>query len=409
MMKTTGVRIYGKDDLRLEAWDLPELAENEILARVVVDSICMSTTKLAKQGKDHKRVTRDLKEHPSVIGHEMCGEILQVGDKWKTKHRPGEKFVMQVNMPGQLETPGYSYSHVGGDATYILIPNEVMEKDCLLTYHGETYFEGALVEPLSCLIAAFEANYHLGSRANCHQMGIKDGGTMLMMGATGPMGLLGVDLALHGDKKPGKLVITDVDETKLLRAKKLYHSEEVEMVFVHTANLEEPKKILLELSGGNGYDDIFVFAPVPALVTLGSALLAFDGCLNFFAGPSDRNLQAEVNIYDIHYNQHHYVGTSGGDTQDMKKAIQWIEEKRVDVSKIVTHILGLRDVANITMNLPSLGGGKKLVYTHKDINYTDLTELPDESELKRILEKNNGVWSKEAEVWLLENGLDLQL
>lgn len=408
-MKTTGVRIYGTEDLRLETWELPEPTEDEILAKVVVDSICMSTTKLAQQGNDHKRVTRDLKEYPSVIGHEMCGEILQVGERWKNRFAPGAKFVMQVNMPGQLETPGYSYSHIGGDATYIIIPKEVMEKDCLLTYQGDAFFEGALVEPLSCLIAAFDANYHLGSRANQHEMGIKDGGTLLMMGATGPMGLLGIDLALHGDRRPKKLVITDVDDKKLKRAQALYRSQDVEMVFLNTSDLKDPGKVLKEHSKGLGYDDIFVFAPVPTLITMGSALLSYDGCLNFFAGPSDRSLQASVNFYDIHYNQHHYVGTSGGDTEDLKAAIRLIEEKRVDVAKIVTHILGLKDVAERTINLPHLGGGKKLVYTHKNLNYTDLAQLDPDSKLEQILRSNQGVWSKQAEDWILENTPDLSL
>lgn len=402
-MNTIGVRIYGVEDLRLENWALPTIQDDEILAKVVVDSICMSTTKLAKQGSQHKRVTRNLKDHPSVIGHEMCGEILAVGTKWSQQYRVGDKFVMQVNMPGQLETPGYSYEHTGGDATFIIIPNEVMEKDCLLSYRGGTYFEGALVEPLSCLVAAFDANYHLGDRGNDHRTGIKEGGNMLLMGATGPMGLLGVDLALHGDRKPKRLVVTDVDEIKLARAKALYSSKEVELNFVLTKDMENVQEYLLGLSGGDGYDDVFVFAPVAALVSLGSSLLAYDGCLNFFAGPSDKDLSASINVYGVHYNAHHYVGTSGGDTQDMKKAIQLIEEKKVQVAKIVTHILGLKDVARITMDLPTLGGGKKMVYTHLDMDYTDIAQIDAGTPLGRVLSKTQGIWSEEAEVYVLKN------
>lgn len=400
-MKTTGVRLYGVEDLRLETWEMPPMGPDEILAKVVVDSICMSTTKLSKQGSAHKRVTRDLQEHPSVIGHEMCGEILEVGEKWAQKYKAGDKFVMQVNMPGQLETPGYSYENVGGDATYIIIPNEVMEYDSLLSYKGDTYFEGALVEPLSCLISAFAANYHLGDRVDDHKPGILEGGTMLMMGATGPMGLLGVDLALHGDKKPKKLIVTDIDEAKLKRSEALYTSDEVEIIFLNTAGMENPEEKLRELAGGKGYDDIFVFAPVPALITMGSSLLNTDGCLNFFAGPTDKTLSASVNIYDIHYSNHHYVGTSGGDTQDMKEAISLIENKRVEVAKIVTHVLGLKDVATTTMNLPKLGGGKKIVYTHQALDYFSIEDLDEISPLGEILKKTNGIWSKEAEEYVL--------
>lgn len=44
-MKTKAVRLYGKEDLRLEEFDLPEMKEDEILAHIISDSVCMSTYK----------------------------------------------------------------------------------------------------------------------------------------------------------------------------------------------------------------------------------------------------------------------------------------------------------------------------------------------------------------------------
>ena len=80
-MKTKAVRLYGKSDLRLEEFELPQIKENEILARVVSDSICMSSYKAAIQGEDHKRVPNDIKENPVIIGHEFSGEVVEVGEK----------------------------------------------------------------------------------------------------------------------------------------------------------------------------------------------------------------------------------------------------------------------------------------------------------------------------------------
>ena len=407
-MKTKAVRIYGKGDLRLEEFELPEIKEDEILASVITDSICMSTYKLAKQGSQHKRAPKNMVEHPPIVGHEMCGELLQVGEKWKDKYKAGSKYIIQVNIPNQVETPGYSCPYIGGDATYIIIPNEVMEKDCLLEYKGETFYEGSLVEPLSCVISAFKSNYHIYGDDKVHKMGIKERGTMLMMGATGPMGLLAVDFALNGPRRPKKLIITDIDQSKIDRAKKLYISEEIEVEFINTAGINDQEALLRAHGDGKGYDDIFVFAPVPQLVTLGSKLLNMDGCLNFFAGPSDKGLMAEINIYDIHYNQHHYVGTSGGNTEDMRDAIQLIEEKKVEVSKVVTHILGLNQVPEVTLEQEKIGGGKKIVYTHKEfplIKLEDILFQKDSSnrQLIEILRENNGIWSKEAEKYLLNH------
>ncbi|HBG57501.1 MAG TPA: L-sorbose 1-phosphate reductase, partial [Porphyromonadaceae bacterium] len=67
-MKTKAVRLYGKKDLRLEEFELPQIKENEILARVVTDSLCMSSYKASSQGTDHKRIPGDVAENPIIIG-----------------------------------------------------------------------------------------------------------------------------------------------------------------------------------------------------------------------------------------------------------------------------------------------------------------------------------------------------
>lgn len=88
-MKTKAVRIYGKNDLRLEEFELPPMQENEILARVISDSLCMSTYKAARLGSDHKRVPDDIDIHPTIIGHEFSGIIIDVGRKWQHKFSKG--------------------------------------------------------------------------------------------------------------------------------------------------------------------------------------------------------------------------------------------------------------------------------------------------------------------------------
>lgn len=144
----------------------------------------------------------------------------------------------------------------------------------------------------------------------------------------------------------------------------------------------------------------FVFVPNEGLVTLASSLLATDGCLNFFAGPQDKHFSAPINFYDVHYAFTHYVGTSGGNTDDMRAAVKLIEEKKVQAAKVVTHILGLNAAGETTLELPAVGGGKKLVYTGKYLPLTSLTQIQDE-ELAAILARHQGVWSGEAEQYLL--------
>ncbi len=403
-MKTKAVRLYGKKDLRLEEFELPEIKENEILASVITDSICMSTWKLANQGGDHKKAPDNVAENPIIVGHEFCGEILEVGGKWAHKYKKGERYVVQANLQlsDRPDCPGYSYPYTGGDATHIVISEDVMNQDCLIPYNGETYFEGSLIEPLSCVIGAFEANYHLKNGSYEHKMGIKEDGNLLIMGGTGPMGLLAIDYALHGPIRPKNLVVTDRNPDKLARAEKLYPSQDgITVQYVDVGEVEDQVSLLKETVDG-GFDDIFVMVPSEQVITDAADLLNPDGCLNFFAGPQNKDFSAKVNFYDVHYSFTHFVGTSGGNTEDMRKAVKLIEDKQVKVANVVTHILGLDAVAETTLNQPAIGGGKKLVYTHKQSELQKLSEIDPASELGQILAKTDGIWSKKAEEYVLK-------
>jgi len=420
-MKTKAIRLYGKKDLRLEEFELPQIKDNEILAKVVSDSLCMSSYKAATQATDHKRVPNDIAENPIIIGHEFAGELVQIGAKWADKFSAGDKFSIQPalyfeNGPvGVLSAPGYSYQHIGGDATYVIIPNEVMEKDCLLAYKGEGYYPASLAEPLSCVIGAMHANYHTTPGSYVHKMDIVDGGKMAVLAGVGPMGLAAINYVLRrDDRKPSVLVVTDVDQTRLNRAAQFYSvefaaSRGIDLKYINTGNMQNPVEELKAITGGYGYDDVFVFAPVKPVVEQGDAILAFDGCLNFFAGPSDSNFSASFNFYNVHYAYTHVVGTSGGNTDDMVEALDMMS-KGLDPAGLVTHIGGLGAVIEATKHLPEIPGGKKLIYTHIDMPLTpisDFAKLGESNEvykkLAEMCEKNLGLWSVEAETYLLAN------
>ena len=218
IMKTTAIRLYGKKDLRMEEFELPTIKDNEILAKVVSDSLCMSSYKASTQGTDHKRIPDDVAENPIIIGQEFAGELVEVGTKWANKFKAGDKFSIQPALNyedgpvGILSAPGYSYPYIGGDATYVIIPNEVMEKDCLLAYHGEGFYPASLAEPLSCVIGAMHANYHITPGSYIHKMEIVEGGKMAILAGVGPMGLAAINYVLRReDRRPSLLVITDVD------------------------------------------------------------------------------------------------------------------------------------------------------------------------------------------------------
>ena len=420
-MQTTAIRLYGKKDLRMEEFELPKIKDDEILAKVVSDSLCMSSYKAATQATDHKRIPNDIADNPIIIGHEFAGELVEVGAKWADKFSVGDKFSIQPALyyedgpVGVLSAPGYSYRYIGGDATYVIIPKEVMEKDCLLAYKGEGYYPASLAEPLSCVIGAMHANYHTTPGSYVHKMDIVDGGKMAILAGVGPMGLAAINYVLRrDDRKPSVLVVTDVDQTRLDRAAQFYSvefaaSRGIDLKYINTGKMENPVEELKAITGGYGYDDVFVFAPVKPVVEQGDAILAFDGCLNFFAGPSDPNFSATFNFYNVHYAYTHVVGTSGGNTDDMVEALDMMS-KGLDPAGLVTHIGGLGAVIEATKHLPEIPGGKKLIYTHINMPLTpiaDFEKLGETNEVHKTLAQmcaaNLGLWSVEAESYLLAN------
>ncbi len=415
-MKTKAVRLYGKYDLRLEEFELPEITESEILAKVYSDSICMSSYKAAKQGKDHKRVHEDVAEKPVIIGHEFCGELIKVGSKWADKFAVGNKFTIQpaLNYKGSLDAPGYSYQYIGGDATYIIIPNEVMEMGCLLNFSSDVYYHGSIAEPMSCIVGAFHASYHVEQGTYVHEMGITERGKMIILAGAGPMGLGSIDYAIHCSRKPGILVVTDIDQSRLDRAKRIYTVEEaaengVELHYMNTSSPDSEAE-LMALTDGTGYDDVFVMAPIKPVIAQGDRLLAKGGCMNFFAGPTDSGFKGEVNFYNIHYSGTHVIGTSGGNTEDMREALDLMSGGIVNPTAMITHIGGLDSAVETTLHLPEIPGGKKLIYTQIKMPLAAIDDFEemgktDEifAELARITKANGGFWCAEAEKYLLEH------
>jgi hypothetical protein len=108
------------------------------------------------------------------------------------------------------------------------------------------------------------------------------------------------------------------------------------------------------------------------------------------------------------------VGTSGGNTDDMKEAIALMAAGRLNPVALITHVGGLNAVPETTVNLDKIPGGKKLIYTHKNIPLTAIADFAEKgktdsffAKLAEITATNNMLWSKEAEDYLLRNAPDI--
>ena len=445
-MKAKAWRLYGAADARLEDIELEAAGEEGIVVELVTNTICLSDYKGMSLGTGHKRVPRDIATRPTMFGHEVSGIVREVGTKWQKQFHVGQHVGIQpsFNIPGhELETMGYAWHTIGGETTHVYLPSIVMEMGCLLPYEGDAFFKCSLAEPISCIVSGFRTNYHNAFCSHDLEVGIVDKGTMLLMAGCGAMGLGCIDIACHSpEKRPRRLVVTDVDDARLARAAKMFGLEGmrdgavvakgtvngVEVVFVNTKDVEDPVTLLKSFnlkdderadnptSTGGGYDDIFLMAAVPALITQCSSLLGFGGCLNFFAGPTNQQLMAEFNFYNVHYLMHHVVANSGGDVKDMADSVDWIGKGLLHPEVMITHVGGLDSAADATLNMLKVPGGKRLVYTHVKMPMTAIEDFaklgetdPFYAELARLCEANHGLWCKAAEDYLLAHAPKIEI
>ena len=121
-----------------------------------------------------------------------------------------------------------------------------------------------------------------------------------------------------------------------------------------------------------------------------------------------------INVYNCHYTSTHIMGTTGGNTDDLKESIALAAAGKIHPAVMVTHIGGIDCIADTTANLPKLPVGKVLTYTQINMPLTaidDFRKLGETEPLFACLadscEAHNGLWNAQAERILLKHhGID---
>lgn len=410
---TRAARIHGTHKVAVSEFGLPDIGPDELLLRVVSSSMCLSTYKAMSLGSDHKRVPDTISSDPVITGHEFAGVLEEVGDELADRFSVGQSVAIlpTMGLPSGW-SPGYSYPYFGGDATYCIVPAIAVEKGCVLPYDDGYYANGSLAEPMSCIIGAFRSSYHTEPLVWEHQLGLRPGGRLALLGSGGAMGIGALDYALNGPYTPSLVVAVDVDAERLDRLRRLFPAEEAERrgcrLEVVDASGQDTVELLRAISP-DGFDDVVVFAAVTQLVEAGDAILDHDGCLNFFAGPTDRAFSASLNLYNIHYESTHLVGTSGGSRSDMEESLELSASGAINPSRMVTHVGGLDAVPDALSDLPSFTGGKILIYPHIDMDLTAIADFDDIGRddprferLARLCADRDDIWNHAAEDYVLQ-------
>lgn len=295
---------------RPESLPIPSFGPDEILVRSDAVGVCFSDVKLITQGNQHKRIFgRDLTKDPATPGHESSVTVVGVGANLEGRFAIGDRFIVQADVYYQGKNLAYGYALTGGYAQYLVMGKEILNGDegCyLIPVKPETgYVEAALVEPWTCVVAAYRIR---------HRRQIKQNGTCLALATRGAdLDTATISRGIQPESHPAKLVIAgdlgalggDLHE----RAKCL----DMEIAQIPPVAAEEVAAICEIHTGGAGFDDIVCFGrPGAQFAEQLSAHLAPGGVLNLICErPEPMNVRVDVGR--IHYAGTSYVGCSGPD------------------------------------------------------------------------------------------------
>ena len=308
----------GLDSLEVEEVDVPRFGPDELLVRQDACGLCFSDTKVIALGANHPRmVGRDLKKNPVTLGHEVSCTVVGIGEDLKDRFKLGDRFIVQADVFYQGVSMAYGYAISGGLAEYSIIPTAMIEGDegCyLLPLTSEDgYVETALVEPWACVVAAY---------VQTHRGGIKPGGNMLVIAGDGAEAKDWDDLLTPG-AWPGKVALVEGADGLARDLAAIMNGRGGLMLAG-----ENPDWALLkeEFTGHKGFDDILILGAVPAeTVESASTTLADHGIVNLVGG-HDVPRKLSLDIGRIHYNWHHYLGSSSS-----RPADSYIEGRTADL------------------------------------------------------------------------------
>ena len=328
---------------------VPAIGEDELLVRVEATSICGTDTKIIRCGHRKLRPGQTI-----ILGHEFIGTIQQAGSR-VPNFEVGTRVGVAPNMGcGRCEMcgrglanmcPDYSAFGIdrdGAHTEFVCIPTAAIAQGNVIPLSpGVSPVEAALAEPLSCVVNGMRAAQ------------LQSGDAVLIYGA-GPMGLL--NLLLARASGAARVWVVDLNPARLEKASALGADE------VFNSSQGSVPDWIGRLTHGRGVDVVITAVPVRQVQQEAVGLLAPFGRLNLFAGLSSAESSVELNANAIHYKNLVVTGMTGGAPQDYRTALKLIESRRVDVTRIISHVFALRDVGR-AYEVALSGAGLKIVMT----------------------------------------------
>lgn len=323
------VRFHAPGDVRIEEAPEPAAGPGDVVIRVRNCSTCGTDVKISRFGHHHI-------VPPRVMGHEIAGEISELGEGvggWAVGDRVqviaaipcgrcGECRRGRMSVCPNQESMGYHYD--GGFAEYMVVPAKVLAVDGLHRIpEGLGFAEASVAEPLACVI----------NGQNLARVG--EGDDVVVMGS-GPIGCLHVRLARA--RGAARVFLVDINAERLEMAAALVRPDAT----VHAGDTD-PVEAILKLTEERGADVVITAAASGAAQEQAISMAARQGRISFFGGlPKDKPVIAcDSNL--VHYRELTIVGANGSSPANNAEALALIADGSVPVSDLITHRLPLSD------------------------------------------------------------------
>jgi L-iditol 2-dehydrogenase len=323
------LRFYAPEDVRLEDVPEPECGPDEIKLKVKNCSTCGTDVKIFYNG--HQNITP-----PATMGHEIAGEVVEVGANVTGDWKPGDRAQVIAAVPCgdcyecnkgwmavcQNQT-SVGYQYAGGFAEYMIVPKQVLKVDGLNKIPDNVgYDEASAAEPFACAINAQEL------------LGIEEGDTVVVFGA-GPIGCMHIRIA-RGVHKVGPVYLVDVNAARLKMSADAVHPDEV----IDGSEVDVVEKVM-ELTGGRGADVVITATAANVTQEQAISMAARNGRISFFGGlpKTDPFIKCDSNL--VHYRQLHIHGANGSAPEHNKRALQYISTGQVPVKDLITEHIPL--------------------------------------------------------------------
>ncbi len=332
--------LYGKENLRVEAVEVPGIGRGELLVRVKAALTCGTDVKVFLRGYHARMIVP-----PAVFGHELAGDVVAMGEGVQG-FRIGQRVVAANSAPcqqcyyclrGNENLCEDLLFNNGAYAEYIRIPARIVEKNTYEIPDHIGYKDAALAEPLACVLRGLE------------ETGVRSGDTVAVVGL-GPIGLMFVRLAkVHG----ARVIALGRRPKQLERAERLGADE-----MISTAGSTDLARAVRDLTHGRGADIAIEAVGTPATWELAVQLVRRGGTVNFFGGcPSDTRISLDTSL--LHYSEIRCLASFHHTPSHVRRALEVINAGYITARDFVKGEEPLANLLEVMRYLTSHNGHLK--------------------------------------------------